>query len=199
MMLRRQLCSVTLGLLVGFAVLPLAAQEPGAKVETRKVEVKDVTLEVPANWKQTEPTGPAARLRLTQFEIPPAEGDDEPVLLVVSSFGGGGGGLEANLPRWLGEFEAEGRTYKAAKGTSPQGDYAVVDVSGTHVGPPFSRRAQPLENARLLAMVLEVKEKGNYFLKVSGPEKTIAAIVRPLRAAVGGDLGQEKPLNDADR
>lgn len=175
---------------LGFVASLAPAEEPDKKSELREVKVKDVTLKVPENWKQAEPT---SRLRLAQFEIPAAEGEEGSVELVVSSFGGGGGGLQANLPRWVGEFQQEGRTLKVTTGKSPQGDYAVVEVAGTHVGPGFNRRAEPLRNARLVAMMLNVPEKGAYFLKVSGPEKTVASVGKGLRTAIGADVKDEKP------
>ena len=177
--------------LLAFSSL-LLAEDAEKKAETREVKIKDITLTIPADWKHTEPGGQFARLRLAQFQIPPAKGDEETVELVVSSFGGGGGGLQANLPRWVGEFEPKGREMKITTGKSKQGEYSVVTVSGSHVGPPFSRRTTPLADAKLIAISLVVPEKGTYYLKVSGPAKTIEGVADDLRKAIGANAKDEK-------
>lgn len=159
--------------------------------KTREVEVKDITLTIPESWKQKPPEN---KLRLAQFDLPAPEGVDEETELVVYSFGGAGGGLQQNLPRWIGEFESEGRKLKVTAGESPQGDYVVVDVQGAHIGPVFRRREKPLENARLLSVILEVKDKGNYFLKMVGPKKTVSSAAETLRKSFGGDPEKEQEV-----
>ncbi len=172
----------------------LLADDAKDKPKTNDVKIKKITLAVPESWK---PAKPSSNLRLAQFDMPLAEGDSAPTELVVSSFGGGGGGLEQNLPRWTGEFVSEGRTMKITTGKSPQGEYSVVDVTGTHLGTSFAKRPKPLEKARLLVVVLVVPEDGHYFLKLVGPEKTVAAQADALRASFGGNAKEEKDYKAA--
>jgi gluconolactonase len=169
------------------------AQDDAAKKQTREVKIEDITLAVPADWKQQPP---ANRLRLAQFVIPPAGSDEKPTEMVVSFFGGGGGGVDANIERWVGQFEGEGRTAKISKGTSKQGPYYLVDVSGTYkmpIGPPIQGKFESVPDARMLGVILEVEGKGNYFLKMAGPAKTVTAQGEALRASIGGDKKSEKP------
>jgi gluconolactonase len=178
-----------------FAAFALAAYAVAAdeKKEVREVKVEDITLSVPADWKQREASN---QLRLAEFAIPPAEGDKEPTEMVVSHFGGGGGGVDANIDRWIGQFASDGRQAKVAKGESKQGAYYFVDIAGTYnmpVGPPILRQSKPLSDARMLGVILEVEGKGNYFLKMAGPEKTVSAQEEALRASIGGDAKSEKP------
>jgi hypothetical protein len=173
-----------------FCLAPvLHADEAGDKQKTREVKIDDITLAVPEDWKQTPPS---SNLRKAQFEIPAAERDREPTELVVFFFGGASGTFAQNHERWRGEFDPRGLRIKLTQGESPQGDYVVADLRGTHVGSAFARRPQPLEDARMLMLVLTVEGKGPYYLKATGPEKTIASIETSLRTAIGADPEKEK-------
>lgn len=168
-------------------------QEPDKETGSRDIKVEDITLTVPANWKQERPSN---RLRLAQFEIPAAEGDTQATELVVSYFGGGGGGVDQNIERWIGQFGPQGKQVKVTSGSSKQGGYHFVDVRGTYnmpVGPPILRNTQELPEARMLGVILEVEGKGNYFLKMAGPEKTVSAAEDALRTSFGADANSEKP------
>jgi gluconolactonase len=176
---------------VALACYAVAADD--AKKETRDVKVEDITLTVPADWKQQEPSN---RLRLAQFVMPQAEGDAEPTEMVVSHFGGGGGGVQANIDRWIGQFASDGRQVKVTQGQSKQGAYYLADIRGTYnmsIGPPIRQQTKVIPNARMLGVILEVPEKGSYFLKLAGPEKTVSAQEDALRASIGGDKKSEKP------
>ncbi|HEY4263440.1 MAG TPA: SMP-30/gluconolactonase/LRE family protein, partial [Schlesneria sp.] len=119
----------------GVARLSQGDKAPAGSAE---VKIDDITLKVPATWKQQPP---ANKLRLAQFLIPPAEGDEHPTELVISSFPGGGGGVDANLKRWTDQFSPEERKVKIFSGKSPQGEYVLHDVSGTYnfsAGGPFA-------------------------------------------------------------
>ena len=177
------------------AALSIAAFATAAdeKKEVREVKVEDITLTVPADWKQEEASN---QLRLAQFVIPPVEGEKEKAEMVVSHFGGTGGGIDANIERWIGQFAAEGRKSKVTKGESKQGPYHFVDITGTYnmpVGPPILRQSKPLPDARMIGVILEVEGKGNYFLKLAGLAKTVSAQEEAMRASIGGDAKSEKP------
>ena len=167
---------------------PLVAQD----AKPMKIKVGDLTLIVPANWKSAKP---ANRLRLAQFTIPPVGGDKEPAELVISFFGGNGGGVNANLQRWINQFQVKGRVVRTLEGTSKLGPYVLADLKGTFnkpVGPPVQRQTRPTPGSRMLAVVLNVEGKGNYFLKLTGSEKTITAANKAFRTAIGASIDKEK-------
>lgn len=162
-----------------------------AEDEIKEANVGDITLKTPASWKQSKPS---SNLRLAQFEIPPAEGDKEPAELAIFSFGGGGG-VQANVDRWIGQFYGDDRKSKVTSGKSDIGQYVVVDVTGTYkkpVGPPVLRKTEALKGARMLAVILAVEGKGNYFLKMTGEGATVSAAAKAFRASFGGDEEKEK-------
>lgn len=162
--------------------------------KTKKVMAKDITLNVPTTWKQS----PASNnLRTAQFAIPKVEGDRDDAELVVYFFGGAGGGVNANLERWSGQFQPGGKKQKVYKGESKQGEYYLLDITGVYnkpIGPPINRQTNPTPGYQMLAVVLMVKDKGNYFLKLTGPQKTVAAASKALRLAIDADLKKEAEL-----
>lgn len=165
----------------------VAAEEP-----LREVRLGSLQLQVPAHWKQQQPK---TNLRLGQFEIPAAEGDPEPGELTVFNFGGGNS-VQANVDRWIAQFDAAERTSKVTQGRCPQGEYVLVDVSGTFqkpIGPPIQQRTQPAPGYRMLGIILATEKDGYYFLKLVGPQKTVLAEPAKLRAAIGGLDKDEKP------
>lgn len=175
------------------AILLVSSTFALAADDLKEAKVGDITLKTPATWKQSEPT---SSLRLAQFEIPAVEGDKESAELAIFSFGGGGG-VQANVDRWVDQFYADGRTSKITSGKSAIGEYVMVDVTGTYkkpVGPPILRKTEAQENARMLAAILAVEGKGNYFLKMTGEKATVTAAAEALRTSFGGKEADEKPF-----
>jgi gluconolactonase len=162
--------------------------------ETREVKIEDLKLTVPATWKQQEPSN---NLRLGQFEIPAADGDKESAELTIFNFGAGGG-VKANLDRWVEQFQPAERKTKASQGKGQLGEYVLVDISGTYkkpIGPPRLNKTEPMPGARMLGVILSVEKKGLYFLKLTGPDKTVSAALGALRTAIGGKESEEKPYD----
>ncbi|HUG92030.1 MAG TPA: hypothetical protein VML55_14420, partial [Planctomycetaceae bacterium] len=162
-------------------------------VKTREVQLDELTLKVPETWKQGEPSN---KLRLAEFKIPPADGDEGTIELTIFSFGGGGS-VQQNVDRWIDQFEPAGRKVKVTTGESPQGRYVFADITGTYlqpVGPPILRQTERLPGARMLSVILAVPDKGVYYLKLAGPGKTVSGNAEHLRRAFGGEAAKEKPL-----
>lgn len=160
--------------------------------EGKSVKLGDLKLVVPPSWKQQEPN---SRLRLGQFEVQAVEGDASPAELTVSTFGGDGGGIDPNLTRWVGQFAEKDREFKAYTGKGEQGTYYLLDISGTYnqpVGPPVLRQTKPVPDSRMLGVILVIEGSGNYFLKLTGPDKTVAAQRDAIRKSITADADAEK-------
>jgi gluconolactonase len=171
----------------------LAQDKKDDAAEAKETKIQDITLKVPASWKEQPP---ANKLRLAQFLIPKADGDEHPTELVISSFPGGGGGVEANLKRWTDQFSSEGRKVKITSGACPQGKYVLHDVKGTYLytaGGPFAGgKKEERADHRSISVVLTVEGKGNYFLRLTGTEKAVSAALGAFRASFGADASKEK-------
>jgi hypothetical protein len=175
---------------IGFASF-VATLRAAAADETKTIKADDVTLKVPATWQERQVTG---NMRKAQMNVPKVEGDKEDAEFVVFFFDGGGGGVDANVQRWAKQFQPQGRKLKVTSGKSSQGDYVLVDLQGTWnkpVGPMVQGRTKETPNARAISLILTTKE-GNYYLRLTGPEKTVTANADALRAAIGADSKSEK-------
>ena len=154
---------------IGTAVIALAALQaatPGLK------------FTAPAAW----PSRPAAStMRVAEFVVPKAAGDQEDAELVVYFFGISVGSVNSNVDRWIGQMQQpdgsqskdkarrEAQTINGLKVTT-------VDLSGTYVAEvrPGATEHYNKPNFRLRAAVIETP-KGAYYIKMTGPAKTMAA------------------------
>ncbi len=188
--------------LICFSLTAVTANSIGAQEEKKPkdpepvdVKVNDITLSVPKIWKKTEVT---SSMRKGQFTVPAAEGEKVAGELVIFHFGAGGaGGVAANVNRWISQFAEEGRSQKAFQGTSREGRYMLLDVTGTYnkpVGAPRLGKTEVTPGSRMLAVIIDVKDKGPYFLKMTGSEKTIEAAAKDFRKSFGAKSDEEKEL-----
>jgi gluconolactonase len=198
-MLTRYLTAMGSGTALALALLitPLAFAE---EAKTKEVEVKDIKLDVPETWK-AKPLPPNG-FRAAQFEIPAAEGDKEGGELVVFHFGpNGGGGVQANVDRWVKQFEAEERKLKIFDGKTKQGEYILVDLTGTWnkpVGPPIAMKTTKAPGSRFLGVILKPEKGGDYYIRLTGPEKTVTENAKNFRVAIKADLETEKEKKQDD-
>ncbi|HJS25016.1 MAG TPA: hypothetical protein VJ751_11730 [Pyrinomonadaceae bacterium] len=133
---------------------------------------------VPPGWIEEERT---SSMRVAQYRLPKAEGDTENGSVVLYYFGQGqGGSTAANIERWVGQMkQADSGSSKAvAREESFEVNglkVTTVDVAGTYVAEttPGSGSFENKPGHRLLAAVVETPN-GPYFLKLVGPEKTVA-------------------------
>jgi gluconolactonase len=178
------------------AVLLAVGSARSAEPATRTVEAGDLKLAVPETWQQKPAT---STFRKAQFTIPKEKGDKEDAELVVFHFEGGGGGVDANVARWINQFEPKARKVKTAKGQGKQGEYVLVDLQGTYkkpIGPPIQQRTVRMPEARMIGVIQTVGGE-NYFLRLAGPEKTVSANLPALRTALGADEKSEKEFKPA--
>ena len=132
----------------------------------------------PEGWV-TEKT--SSTMRVAQYKLPRVEGDKDDGSLVLYYFGSTQGGTaQANIDRWIGQMQqpdGSSSKDKAKSETMTVNGLKVttVDVTGTYTAEmaPGSGSFHNDENYRLRAAVIETP-KGNYFVKLAGPAKTIA-------------------------
>ena len=127
----------------------------------------------PDGWK---PAASSSSMRVAQFVLPRAAGDTQDAELVVYYFGGSGGTIDANINRWVAQMQQpSGAVPARAKRTVNGLAVTLVDVSGTYIAEmtPGSPQRHNSPNFRLRAAVVETPN-GPYFIKLTGPAKTIA-------------------------
>ena len=169
-----------------------AGEEDAQQGDTTEVKMRDLVLTVPGRWTQEKP---ASRLRLGQFRIPAVGDEKTDAELAVFSFGSSD--LSANIRRWMSQYEAEGRKTKITQGDAKAGKYVFVELSGTYqkpVGPPIAGKTEAVPGSRTLAVILLIPEKGVYYLKLIGLDKTVVAQAKPFRDSFGADATKEKEI-----
>jgi hypothetical protein len=120
-------------------------------------------------------------MRAAQFVLPKAAGDTEDASLVLYYFGQGqGGSVQANLDRWVGQMQQpDGSSSKDKAKTETMKanglNVTLLDVAGTYTAEmtPGAGDRQNKSNYRMRAAVIETP-RGPYFIKLTGPTKTIA-------------------------
>lgn len=165
----------------------LSAAEEG---ETMKLgEDGKITLVAPKDWTKRKP---AINFIQYEFAIPKVEGDENDGRVTVM---GAGGSVEANIDRWIAQFEVEGKPLSKEKAkvekTKIGGlEVHVVDLKGDYkdqAGGPFAGGKTTLrEDYRMLGFIILGGDQGNYFIKAYGPKKTMAENEKPLMTMIEG-------------
>jgi hypothetical protein len=124
----------------------------------------------PARWN----AGPPKDMRLATYLIPAAAGDSEDAECAV--FTNIGGGVQANIDRWVGQFEKTDGPPIQKQATINGLLVTTVDVSGTFKGggPMMGQSGASKSGYRLLGAIAAGTE-GEFFFKLTGPAKTVAA------------------------
>lgn len=137
-----------------------------------------LSFTAPSGWK---PVTTSSSMRVAQYALPRAAGDAQDAELVVYYFGGTGGSVDANIERWVGQMQQpDGRPSSAVmkrQSRTVNGlKVTLVDVPGTYVAEmtPGSPQRHNSPNFHLRAAVIETSN-GPYFIKLTGPAKTVAA------------------------
>ena len=151
---------------------------PNQQSNSTQSAAGDLRFKAPDGWT-TEKS--SSSMRVAQYKLPKAEGDKEDASLVLYYFGANQGGTaQANIDRWIGQIQnpdgSDSKSKAKTENLTVNGlKVMTVDVTGTYTAEmaPGSGTFHNDENYRLRAAVIETP-KGNYFVKLAGPAKTIA-------------------------
>jgi hypothetical protein len=153
------------------APMPVPDAPPPAMGVIPPTGAPGVDWDAPERWS----VEPASGVRLATYAIA-AKNGGEAAQCAVFYFGQGqGGGIEANIERWIGEFEnpppAERRTLDV-KGMQVH----RVEVSGNYVAHAMGtgEGAAAQADAMLLGAIVE-GPNGSLFFKMTGPSATVSA------------------------
>ncbi len=89
------------------------------------------------------------------------------------------GGIDANIDRWVGQFEGvEKKDAKIEKKEVAGSKIHIVDISGTFKdsmgGGPFAPGpVKKRENYRMLGVIIETKDAGTTFIKMTGEQPIV--------------------------
>lgn len=139
-----------------------------------------------ATFKFEAPTGwvaktPSSSMRVADFALPKAAGDEEDATATLYFFGANqGGGVSANIDRWISQMtQPDGKASKDVAKTSAMESHglkiSLIDLTGTYVAEmsPGATEHFNKPGFRLRAAVVETPG-GPYYVKVIGPSATVA-------------------------
>ncbi len=153
-----------------------------AELGELKGSVAGVTWGVPKRWAAA-----AERpMRVATYTIPAAEGDTEGAECGVFYFGPDQGGLvDANIDRWVGQFEPTDGPHKSTKEVHGM-KVTIVQIGGAYLNPsgPMMQSMGKKEGFRLLGAIVDGPQ-GSVFFKLTGPAKGIAAAEAEFDTLVG--------------
>ncbi len=148
-----------LGIVAAFAVSALLAEGTAG-----------LTWTVPPGWRSVEKP-----MRAANYMIKPVGGDTDEGECAVYYFGQGqGGSVDANVQRWIGQFEGGGSAPVTRKSQINGMAVTTVEHSGVYLaGAPMGPKVKK-SGYRLVGVIVEGPQ-GSVFFKLTGPAKTVAA------------------------
>lgn len=124
---------------------------------------------LPKGWREV-PSPSNMRLATYRIEFP---GAPEPAEMAVSV---AGGSTEANMSRWIAQFDPQGQgTAKHQRRTIQDLSATVVEVEGTFAGGMGMGNAGPKSGWALLGAIVETGSGSSYFFKLTGPKAVVAS------------------------
>lgn len=151
----------------------IASDQQSNSAQSAAVAGGDLHFKVPDGWLTEKTT---SSMRVAQYKLPKAEGDNEDASLVLYYFGASqGGSPQANIDRWISQIENPRDKPRTESLTVNGLKVSLVDATGTYTAEmsPGSGTMHNDANYRLRAAVIETA-KGNYYAKLVGPAKTVA-------------------------
>lgn len=152
------------------ALVALSLFASATHAEDKSVTVGDFKFAVAAPWTEAQNTGMMTKAVLAH----PVEGGT-PLEAKFYYFGAGqGGSVEANVKRWVGQFEGqpeikqEDLDFGGTKVT-------LITLHGTYLdGPPFGGTKTPRPDYTMLGAIL-IGTDAPVFIKLTGPKAAVAA------------------------
>ena len=150
--------------------LPPGHPPVGALGQDREVpsatDPPSVTWRVPAGW--TALANPNA-MRIATYRLPRAPGDAEDSDISITR---AGGTTEANIERWMGQFDDRGKDIRSER-TVHGCKVTVVEVTGTYLGGGMMGGASTRRPGWALLGAIVEASGSPYFFKATGPAATI--------------------------
>ncbi len=140
---------------------------------------------LPKGWREVPNP---SKMRLATYRIELA-GAPEPAEMAVSV---AGGSTEANMSRWIAQFDPQGQgTAKHQRRTIEGLNATVIEVEGSYAGGMGMDNAGPKSGWALLGAIVETGSGSSYFFKLTGP-KAVVASARTSFDALLQSLRKEK-------
>ncbi len=153
--------------------------DPSAAAPSEEGAEPGLSWKVPAAWK-TVPN--PSSMRLATYRVPRAAGDTDDADVSVTR---AGGGTDANIDRWVGQFEGKPEAKRETK-TVHGFKVTEVEVSGTYLGGGMmGGGASSKPGFTLLGAIVEGPGTP-YFFKLTGPSASVHGARAAFDAMLAG-------------
>lgn len=176
--------------LLGTLAMLFANLAVAQDAKTTPVELSNgkLILAAPADWVQVKPKSNIVQYEFSAPKLDEKEKDKAARITFTAS----GGSIEDNLVRWYGQFEQADKSSTKDKSKVEKFEVAgqtihFVDIPGTFkdtmgAGPFAPSKAPTLrENYRMLGAIIETKELGNHYVKITGPADTVEKLAEGFK------------------
>ena len=160
---------ISLCAILAWSISAGLAAEDAAKPEAagEAVTVATHSFTVPAAWKKTDPS---SNMRKYQADVAKSGGDPENAEFAVFVMSGG---VDENIKRWAGQFGGEESLKKKYDVKTAGGAAATVaELEGAYRAMTMQGQHPPKDNFKQLGAII-VTDQGTFFLKLTGPKKTV--------------------------
>lgn len=173
------------------------AKKEETKTEQKKKETKKepmvsfsindgrMLLKAPKAWTKKKPRFAMIE---SEFQVKPADKKAEGARITIMK---SGGSIDQNIARWKGQFEQDddATTEEKTKVTKEkvQGmKVHFVEISGTFKSGGFGRPMKEKKDHRMVAAIVEGGSMGNYYFKMTGPNKLVKKNMKRFTSMVKG-------------
>jgi len=161
-----------------FCLLPLFLH-----AEDKSLAVGGHTFKLPAPWTQAQNTGMMTKAILNY----PAEGD-KPLEAKFYDFGGPSGGVEANVQRWISQFDGKPEVKKEEL-TFGETKVTLVTATGTYLDGMPGGAKTPKPDSTLLGAIIAGPDS-NVFIKMAGPKAAVAKAQADFKTLVSSPFAK---------
>jgi hypothetical protein len=138
----------------------------------------------PSNWEEAPKK---SSILDYEFRAPKEAKEDAARITIMRS----GGTIEDNINRWVTQFDgARKEDAKIEKKEVAGTKMHIVDIKGTFkdsmgMGGPFAPAPTKLrENYRMIGVIIETKDSGTVYIKMTGEQPIVEQLADPLKAAL---------------
>ncbi|HZS48889.1 MAG TPA: hypothetical protein VFC63_27700 [Blastocatellia bacterium] len=161
--------------LIALCILSIIAASDIAQQQTPQPP-PPLSFNAPSGWVSEKPQSAS---RVAQFTLPRVSGDKEDATVILYYFNTGGGGVQANLDRWVSQFQQPDGSSSQDKAKIDKLDVnglkvTEIDLAGIYIAEmaPGSTNRFHEPNFRMRAAVIDTG-KNPFYLRMLGPAKTV--------------------------
>ena len=176
------------------------AAMPGMPAPAAATGRASLPFAIPAGWTEVPP---ASSFRVAEFRIAGAEGTPAAEVAVFNFGPGQGGDADSNIQRWLGTIiQPDGAPSApvATRNRFTAGAWTIsyVEVAGTLLpqNMPGAPARPQQEGSRLAGAILESGDT-RWFVRITGPDATVAAAVPGFMESMRALSGERTPNENA--